>query len=232
MTVDRAALEALKAYDTPTICNALEMVAPERRAIGFTRRPFVCADPALPPMVGRVRTATIRASQPAKLDAAAARAQRAAYYEYVAAGAMPTVVVIQDVDDIVGFGAFWGEVQSHVHRGLGVLGCVTNGSFRDLDAWAAGFQMLGGMLAPSHAWVHPVDFGGEVDVHGMTAHHDDLIHADRHGAVIIPDAALPKLQAAIDTIARREAVLIEASKRPDFDVEKLKAAMAEQAEIH
>ena len=232
MTIDRATLEALAAYDTPTICNALEVVAPERRTFGFTRRPFVCADPTLKPIVGRVRTATIRASQPPRLEGAAARAHRAAYYEYVAAGTLPTVVVIQDVDDQVGSGAFWGEVQSHVHRGLGVLGCVTNGSFRDLDAWASGFQMLGGMLAPSHVWVHAVDFGCEVDVHGMTAHHDDLIHADRHGAVIIPDAAVPKLQAAIDTIARREAVLIEASKRPDFDVEKLKAAMAEQAEIH
>ena len=78
MTIDRATLEALKAYDTPTICNALEVVTPERRTFGFTKRPFVCADPALPPMVGRGRTATIRASQPARREGAAARAPRAA----------------------------------------------------------------------------------------------------------------------------------------------------------
>ena len=37
---DRQSLEALRAFDTPTICNALEIVVPGRRAYGFNRRPW------------------------------------------------------------------------------------------------------------------------------------------------------------------------------------------------
>ena len=53
-------LEALARYDTPTICNAMEIVAPERRLIGYTTKPLVCPFPDLPPMVGYARTVTIR----------------------------------------------------------------------------------------------------------------------------------------------------------------------------
>ena len=66
----------------------------------------------------------------------------------------PTITVIQDLDPEPGFGAFWGEVNTAVHKGLGVLGCITNGSIRDLDMIATDFQLLAGMVAPSHAWVH------------------------------------------------------------------------------
>ena len=84
--VPGATLEALRGFDTPTVCNALELVAPARRAVGFTVEPLVCARPLLPPIVGYARTAAIRAKEPNRADAQAARAERLAYYEYVAAG--------------------------------------------------------------------------------------------------------------------------------------------------
>ena len=70
-----------------------------------------------------------------------------------------------------------------MHKALGCLGVVTNGSIRDIPMIAPGFQMLAGSLAPSHAYVHVVDYGIDVTVHGMTVKSGDLIHADRHGAV-------------------------------------------------
>ena len=94
--------------------------------------------------------------------------------------------MIQDLDDIVGFGAFWGEVQTNIHKALGCLGTITNGSIRDIPQVAPGFQMLAGSIAPSHAFVHVVDFGGNVNIHGMAVRSGDLIHADRHGAVVVP----------------------------------------------
>ena len=95
--------------------------------------------------------------------------------------------MIQDIDGPdVGYGAFWGEVQSNVHKALGCLGVITDGSIRDIPQWAPGFQALAGSIGPSHAWVHAESFGGEVRVAGMTVRSDDLIHADRHGAVVIP----------------------------------------------
>jgi regulator of RNase E activity RraA len=234
MTIDIKLLEHLKAFDTPTICNALELASPERRAKGFTHRPFVCAFPAMPPIVGFARTARISATEHPVRPAAELRALRLDYYAYVAAAAeeLPTVAVIEDVDPVPGFGAFWGEVNTAVHKGLGVLGCVTNGSIRDLDMVATDFQLLAGSVAPSHAWVRVESFREEVAVHGMTVRHDDLIHADRHGAVVIPHEAAAALPLAIDLCARREAPVIAAARAPGFSVEKLRAAMAEADDIH
>ena len=227
-----ADLQRLTAWDPPTICNALEVVAPHRRATGFTVRPMVCLDPALEPMVGRARTATIRAMDVPGRAAAELREARIAYYEYVASGAGPTVTVIQDIDPEPGFGAFWGEVNTAVHKGLGSLGAVTNGSIRDLDACAPGFQLLAGEVGPSHAHVHVVDFGGAVNVCGMAVRHDDIVHADRHGAVVIPPEAVKGLPAAVDLLTRREAVILECARGPGFDIERLRRAMADSADIH
>src|SRR5688572_26368423 len=125
--LDPALLEKLRSYDTPTICNALEVVDSSRRLTGFTCKPLIAPFPDLPPMVGYARTATIRSTHLNELDAKAARDQRIAYYEYIASGGpTPQIVVIQDLDGPdCGFGAFWGEVQSTVHKALGCAGVVT-----------------------------------------------------------------------------------------------------------
>ncbi len=216
-------LESLKAFDTPTICNALERVAPERTGYGYTTRPLVCVRPELPPIVGYARTATIRAVQPSGRDPAAERDARLAYYESVAAPPHPTITVIEDLDPTPGVGAWWGEVQTHLHWGLGSLGVVTNGSVRDLDQLAEGFQVLAGSVGPSHAFVHPVAWGVPVKVHGMEVRPGDLVHADRHGAVVVPAGAAERLPEAAGEIARRESVLIEGSKKPGFRFETLRS---------
>ena len=206
--VDQAALDALRAWDTPTICNALELVAPHRRATGFTVEHLHCLDAALMPIVGYARTATIRAVEPSPLASDAVKARRSAYYEHVAARPGPTVEVIQDLDPNPGFGAFWGEVNTAIHKGLGALGCVTNGSMRDIDDCAPGFQLLAGKIGPSHAHVHVVEFGGQVNVAGMTVNDGDIVHADRHGAVVVPHEAVAGIPGAVDLLTRREAVRI------------------------
>jgi regulator of RNase E activity RraA len=232
MTIDAKLLEHLAAFDTPTVCNALELVVPERRGHGYTTRPFVCAFPDLKPIVGFARTATIRAREPSRRPAAGMRAQRLAYYEYVASGPGPTIAVIQDLDPEPGYGAFWGEVNTAIHKGLGVQGCITNGSIRDLDAIATGFQLLAGSVSPSHAFVHLEHVGDEVEVHGLHVTDSDLLHADRHGAVLIPPDAVERLPAAIDLCIRREAPLLAAARGPGFSIAALRSAMAEADEIH
>lgn len=225
-------LEALRQWDTPTICNALEVVVPARRGHGFTVRPLVAADPKLPPICGLARTGTIRAAVPAMRSKEDARAMRIAWYEYVARAALPTVVVLQDLDDTPGTGAFWGEVQSNVHKALNCLGGVTNGSIRDIDMLAPGFQLLAGAVNPSHAHVHTVAFGQEVTVHGMHVAHEDVVHADRHGAVVIPHDAVRKIPAAIDLLVRREKVILDMCRDPAFSVVKLREALQQADEIH
>jgi len=225
-------LARLTQWDTPTICNALEEIVPERRGHGFTTEPLVPLDPDLPPICGYARTATIRAAEPSGETAAEMAAKREAYYSYVAAGPRPTITVIQDLDPRPGVGAFWGEVQTNIHKGLGTLGCVTNGSFRDLKDSARGFNLLGGKVGPSHAFVHVVDIDCQVTVHGLTVRTNDIVHADHHGAVMVPAEAVTQIPAAVDLIARREAKIIEAAQSPDFDFDMLKVAMGAAREIH
>jgi len=88
------------------------------------------------------------------------------------------------------------------------------------------------MVCPSHAHVHLVDFAKPVNVHGMNTVHDDVIHADRHGAVVIPAEAVTKLPAAIELISRREEVILNICRAPDFSPAKLREAIRRAGEIH
>ncbi|HEY0327800.1 MAG TPA: RraA family protein [Rhodopseudomonas sp.] len=228
-----AVLEALARYDTPTICNALELVAPQRRLIGFTTKPLQCPFPDLPPIVGYARTATIRAAVASSLSPAEQQARRLAYYDYVGSGQGPRISVIQDLDGPdSGFGAFWGEVNSAVHKALGCRGVVTDGSIRDIGQWAPDFQALAGSIGPSHAYVHVEGFADEIRVAGMTVRSGDLIHADRHGAVVIPPEVAVQLPEAAELCGRREAPILEIARSPSFTLERLKEALRRSAEIH
>lgn len=223
-----ADLEILSNWDTPTICNGLELIVPERRAIGFTVEQMVAADRTLKPIVGLARTGLIRSKEPPRGPIPS----RQEWYDYVEAGDLPTIAVLQDIDDRPGFGAFWGEVQTTVHKGLGVLGCVTNGSYRDLDMLAPGFQIIGGRVVPSHAHVHMGAMRCDVDVFGMLAGHDDVIHADFHGAVVIPADAVKRLPDAIDLVSRREKVILDMARAPGFTSEHMREALSKAHEIH
>ena len=219
-----ALFEQLKNFDTQTIANALEIAAGRRSTEGFTRKTVIAANAKLKPIVGYARTAMIRSAAP--FDPQTRRAKLLAYYDYVAQPRQPSIAVIQDIDSAPGLGAFWGEVNTNIHWGLGCVGALTNGSMRDLDMMQPQFQCLAASLSPSHAWVHVVDFGIKVDVCGLFVADGDIVHADLHGAVMIPAELLDKIPAAIDLMARKEKVLLDAANAPGFNIETLRAAMA------
>ena len=212
----------LRSIDTPTVCNLIEIVAPERRGAGYTVSHLHCPFPDLSPMVGFAKTVAIRARD--KVSGPGYMQKRMDYLDYVAAAPRPSVVMIEDKDDPPGYGAFWGEVQTNVHKALGCLGTITNGSVRDIPAVAEGFQMLAGSLSPSHAYVHVVEFGVPVTIHGMAVKSGDLVHADRHGAVIVPVDKIDAMQTALDGLAKQEARIIAAARAPGATVETIKAA--------
>jgi regulator of RNase E activity RraA len=135
------------------------------------------------------------------------------------------------MDSQPGLGAFWGEVNTTVHWGLGCVGAVTNGSMRDLDAMHPQFQCLAATLSPSHAFVQVVESGKPVDVFGMFVTPGDIVHADRHGAVAFSADLLDKLPAAIDLMARKEKVILDAARVPGFTVDKMRAAMAASEQV-
>jgi regulator of RNase E activity RraA len=175
-------------------------------------------------MVGFAKTVTMRAQDRVPLGEAGYMNKRLDYLDYIAAQPQPSIVIIQDIDEIVGYGAFWGEVQTNIHKALGCLGTITNGSVRDIPQVAPGFQMLAGSISPSHAFVHVVDFGLAVNIHGMAVRSGELIHADRHGAVVVPLNTIDGMKAAAPKLAAKEAQIIEAAKSGK-GVEAIKAAM-------
>jgi regulator of RNase E activity RraA len=222
-TLTKQQMEFLGSMDTPTVCNVVEMVAPERRGHGYTVKHLFCPFPDLPPIVGFAKTVTAKAKD--KVALGDYMGKRLDYLDYIASEPRPSIAVIEDLDDEVGYGAFWGEVQSNIHKALGCLGVVTNGSIRDIPMIPAGFQMLAGSIGPSHAYVHVVEYGIDVNVQGMAVKSGDLIHADRHGAVIVPLNTIDPMKAAADGLAQREARIIEAARKPGATAAAIKAAM-------
>jgi len=228
---------ALAKVDTPTVCNALEVVGGARSDSGFTRQTMVAAVADAPAFIGRARTATIRATRRVGVPAGVER--RMEYFRYIAGagdgdgggsgdGGSPggdsngdsdgsgdgtaTVVVIEDLDSPPGVGAFWGEVHSAVHAAFGIAGVVTNGAVRDLEQLHPRLPILAGAITPSHAFVDTEELDTPVTVFGMTVAPGAIVHADRHGAVVIPDAALAELPAAVATVTRREAGILQAAR--------------------
>ena len=217
-----AELAALREFDSPTISNAIETFDVRPRNVGFSGPELQCMFPEFPPMVGYAATSTIQANQP---GAGARNASRSDYWDYILSTPAPRIAVIQDLDHPRAVGSFWGEVNSNIHKALGCLGTVTDGGVRDLDeVRSLGFQMLAAYPIVSHAYIHLVDFGTPVEIFGMHVNPGDLVHADKHGAIVIPHEIARDIPAAARGVIERESVIIECCKSPDFSVEKLRQA--------
>jgi len=179
-----------------------------------------CIFPDLGPMVGYACTATMLADQPAtERDRGATQA----HWDNILKTPGPRVAVIHDLDQPPCIGSLWGEVNANIHRALGCLGVVTDGGVRGLDeVYELGFHFFAADVIPSHAYVHIVDSGSQVEVGGLVVNNGDLIHADKHGVVVIPHEVAREVPAACQQVEDRERRIISFCKSPDFDVEALK----------
>jgi regulator of RNase E activity RraA len=217
--------DLLKRVDTPTVCNAIEVAQGKRGFDDFTRGTMVCSAPS-DVMVGYARTARIRAVKPPTEAADVIKARRMAYYKYMSAGPRPGIAVVQDMDVPNAVGAYWGEVNTNVHKAFGLNGALTDGVMRDLGDLPNGFVVVAGSIGPSHGFVHVVDFDHPVQIHGMTVAPGALVHADRHGAVVIPDDVVPVLEAAIAQLFKSEKVVLDAVKGKQIDFAGFEVAWA------
>jgi 4-hydroxy-4-methyl-2-oxoglutarate aldolase len=211
-------LEALRRFDAPTVANAIETFNVRPRNTGFMSPAVRCMFPDLGVMVGYACTAIIAADyQPP----AQPKVSRPDWWRAILATPAPRVVVMQDSDGQP-VGSFWGEVQGNIHKALGCLGVVTNGGVRDLDeARAMGFHFFASAILVSHAYVHLVDINVPVSVGGMVVQPGDLIHADKHGAQVIPLDIAPQIPEAVAKLVASERRIIDVCQSPDFSLEKL-----------
>jgi len=211
-------LERLRAYDTCTIANAIETFNVRPRTDGFMNPDIKCVFPALGVTIGYAVTARVRAS-----IATDAAYSRHGWWDLIAASPAPRVAVIQDVDDPP-VGAFWGEVQSNIHRALGCVGTVTNGGVRDLrEVEPLGFAYFAGSIMVSHAYIDIIDFGMPVTIGGLVVKTGDLVHADIHGVQIIPPEIAREIPAACEAIIAKERTIISLCQSSGFSLDKLKA---------
>ncbi|NUB43702.1 RraA family protein [Fertoebacter nigrum] len=224
--MDAALLTQLRSVDTPTVCNAIEVVQGKRGFAAFTRGTMLCSAPDAPAVVGYSVTATIAALHPAEEPPAVIRARRMAYYRAMADATKPAVAVIEDLDYPHAIGAYWGEVNTTIHKGFGLSGALTNGVMRDLGDMAPGFPVIAGSVGPSHGFVHVRSLGQPVTIFGLTVAQGDLIHADRHGALVIPPEVVPHLAAAIDRMRATERLIIDPARAPGFDFAAFEVAWA------
>ncbi len=224
--MNNALLKLLRSVDTPTVCNAIEVAQGKRGFNAFTRGTMLCSAPNEPAVVGYAVTAKIQAVNPPTETPETIRARRMAYYKAMAEAPNPSVAVVEDTDFPNAIGAFWGEVNTTIHKGFGLSGTLTNGVMRDLGDMADGYPVIAGSIGPSHGFVHVTDLGTPVSVFGLTVKQGDLVHADRHGAVVIPPEVVDQLAGAIQKMQDTEQLVLGPAKEPGFDFDKFEAAWA------
>ena len=222
--MDPELLNLLRHVDTPTVCNAIEVVQGKRGFAGFTRGTMLCSAPTEPPIVGYAITAQIAALAPPTEPADVIRARRMAYYKAMHDGPKPAVAVVEDLDYPNCIGAYWGEVNTTIHKAFGLSGALTNGVMRDLGDLPDGFPVIAGSVGPSHGFVHVRSLGQPVRIKGLTIAQGDLIHADRHGAVVVPPDVIVALAAAIRKLQATEQLILTPARQPGFDFAAFEAA--------
>jgi regulator of RNase E activity RraA len=217
--------EVLAGVDTPTLCNAMIVLDPSLRGKNYTLDAVVPASADMAPFTGYALTAKIVSDQPSKDSHDTMLARRFAYYRYLEqARGRPSLLVMEDAGERRGMGCIWGEIQVSIHKGMGVVGAVTNGAIRDLGSLPSGFGLLGGNVCPGSGFAHLVDFDTPVSVFGLAVSPGDLVHADRHGCVVVPSHLVAALPAAIARLNHRESTLLAVLNAPGLDCDKLVAA--------
>ena len=177
----------LKRWNTPTIYNGWEQITRHDASHeGFNLEEVRDFMPQMGPMVGYAVTVQI---QPGNIEHRLKNPNAwSEYRRYVANIPGPKIVIVQDLDKPATYGSFWGEVNSNAHRALGCVGTITDGAIRDLDEMTnAGFKALARRMCIGHAFSHPVRWDCEVEVFGRGVRPGQLIHADKHGFLVVPE---------------------------------------------
>ncbi len=224
INLDNEVLDALSGVDTPTVCNALIALDPSLKGKNYTLDSVVPADVAMPSFTGYALTAKIVSSEPPVDDHDTLLARRFAYYRYLAQARRPTLVVMQDCGTRPGYGCFWGEINVSVHKAMGLRGAITDGAIRDLGSLREDFQLIGGNVCPGSGFGHLVEFDIPVKVFGLEVRPGDLVHADRHGCVVVPSRLAAELPGAISRLMKREETFLATVNASTVDCDKLIAA--------
>ncbi len=208
-------LKALAKFDTPTICNTIELFEIRPRTAGYMDGRIRACFPEMPPAVGYASTATMRCAMPKQEgDVYGVLDQQVARFAELPG---PAIVVFQDLDDQP-VAATFGEIMCTTYQAFGAAGLVTSGAARDLDqVRRIGFPTFSNGVICSHGYSHIVDLHRAVRVGGLTIHAGDLIHADTNGVATIPLEIAAQIADAAVEFVQAEAIVLDYLKTGTVD---------------
>ncbi len=234
MSMTPEILNRLAQFDTPTICNVIELFDVRPRNQGYMDHRIRCDFPEMPPMVGFASTACFRAGAPAaEGDAYGTLDQQVTTFAELPG---PAVVVFQDLDDPP-VAATFGEVMCSTYRAFGSVGLINSGGGRDLEqVRALGYSVFTGSTIASHGYCKILDIGRPVRVGGLAVHQGDLLHGDANGVTNIPlDIAAEVAEVADEFVATERIVLDyvqgEGEKKPTELAVRIREMIAASAKL-
>jgi regulator of RNase E activity RraA len=218
-------LAKLRKFDTPTICNLVELFEVRPRNTGFMDKRIQACFPEMPPMVGFAATATFRSSGPPRVgDAYSSTAVQVERFEELSG---PAVVVFQDLDDPV-VAATFGEVMCTTYQAFGAVGLVTSGAGRDLEQVRdIGFPVFTSGTICAHGYCHVLDVHVPVHVGGLVIYPDDLLHGDLNGVTTIPQDIAAELADIGDEYVAAEALILGALRHDGGSLTRFNEASKE-----
>lgn len=210
-------IDALKAIDTPTICNAIETFQVRGRVEGFLGMDIRCLLPELGTMLGYAVTVTVDTTTP---DVPRSGEAWLTWMKAMEASPKPSVLVLKDIGPEPRKSAHFGEVMGTISKRLGVVGVVSDGGLRDgLEVKALGLHYFAPGLVPSHGNPRLIEVNVPVVVDGVRIEPGDLLHGDINGVTTIPLSIADKVAGAAEDVWKKEADLMAYIKGPDFTVE-------------
>ena len=224
-TLAVAVLDKLRTFDTPTICNLIELFDVRPYNQGYMDGRIMAAFPTMGPIVGYAATATFRSAYPPPSGAGYGGMQE--QVERFGELSGPALVVFQDVDDPT-VAATFGEVMCTTYKAFGAVGLITSGAGRDLDqVRAIDFPVFTNGTICSHGYNHIPQVHVPVHVGGIFVYPDDLLHADVNGVTTIPKEIAADVADVGAEFMAAEAVVIDAMREPNPTPAQFKAARQE-----
>lgn len=222
-------LDELRLYDSPTICNAVELWNIRPRNTGYMSSAIKACFPSFPPMVGYALTSTFRSMSPPRGgDAYGSIGTQLDAFNDIPG---PPVIVFQDLDEPSASATF-GEIMCTTYKRFGAQGLITSGTGRDLaQVEAIGFPVFTSGAAAAHGYCHILAVNTPITVGGMVIYPGDLLHGDLNGVTTIPTEIATEVPEVCREVARAEAIVLEYLKHETVNTAEYNKARKECGDI-